>query len=549
MNALVAQAREARTLSDLRFGLLAVLIFGLCGLVAYHNSFEGVFLLDDVNAILENPSIRNLWAIGEVLRPQEGGGTVCGRPLLNLSFAVNYALGGSSVWGYHAGNLAIHILAALALFAFLVPTLRQPLLQRHFGEAARPLALWISLLWVLHPLQTQSVTYIAQRAESLAGLFYLLTLCAFVRALKGGIFGRRWMTLAVCFSAAAMASKETAVSLPVVALFYDRTFVAGTFREAWCRRRPAYLALASTWLILAGCMLATGDRGGTAGLGIGMSGLAYLQTQGCAILEYLRLSFWPSPLIFDYGTGLVTDPRTFLLPCLLLAVLFAVSLLALIRGQWLGFFGCWFFALLASSSSFIPVLTQTMALHRMYLSLGIVLTLSVLGLYRLAGRKTYLLCAAAAAAFGALTISRNEDFHSEEVLWADTVLKCPANSRALGNLGVLLVAKREFSQALLLLEEARSLEPNDPKIRGNLGIALHALDRRQEAIQEFRAALARDATDSNLLANLGMALLGEGQEDEAREFFTAALRQDPSNPRALAGLQNPGKAADSPPAR
>jgi protein O-mannosyl-transferase len=150
------------------------------GLLAYHNSFTGPFILDDVLSIPDNPTIRHLWPISQVLSPPALAG-VGGRPVVNLSLAINYAFDGTEVWGYHALNLAIHILAGLTLFGIVRRTLLQPMLRGRFGAVADGLAMATAVIWVVHPLQTEAVTYLSQRAESLMGLFYLLTLYCFIR--------------------------------------------------------------------------------------------------------------------------------------------------------------------------------------------------------------------------------------------------------------------------------------------------------------------------------------------------------------------------------
>jgi hypothetical protein len=150
------------------------------GLWAYHNSFQGPFIFDDVGNILENPTIRHLWPIWETLSPPQRSG-IAGRPVINLSLAVNYACGGTRVGGYHALNLGVHILAGLTLFGIVRRTLLQPRLRERFGPPADGLALITAVLWTIHPLQTESVTYIIQRCESIMGLFYLLTLYCFIR--------------------------------------------------------------------------------------------------------------------------------------------------------------------------------------------------------------------------------------------------------------------------------------------------------------------------------------------------------------------------------
>ena len=162
---------------------LAGALIVLAGLAAYHNSFKVPFIFDDVPAIVENPTIRQLWPLWIPLSPPHDSGLpVSGRPLVNFSLALNYACGGTAVGGYHALNLALHLLAGLTLLGVVRRTLLQPVLRARFGAAALPLALAVAVLWTVHPLQTEAVTYVVQRAESLVGLFYFLTLYCFIRA-------------------------------------------------------------------------------------------------------------------------------------------------------------------------------------------------------------------------------------------------------------------------------------------------------------------------------------------------------------------------------
>ncbi|MGD1021058.1 MAG: hypothetical protein ABSA12_17265, partial [Verrucomicrobiia bacterium] len=201
------------------------LLLVLTGLWAYHNSLTGPFIYDDWLSIQKNPTIRHLWPIWQPLSPPHAGGiTVEGRPLINLSLAVNYAIGGTNVRGYHALNLAIHILAGLTLFGIVRRTLLQPRLRERFGAVADELALAVALIWTVHPLQTESVTYIIQRAESMMGLFYLLTLYGFIRGTASPL-PRLWHGLCIGACALGMASKEVMVSAPLMVMLYDRTFV------------------------------------------------------------------------------------------------------------------------------------------------------------------------------------------------------------------------------------------------------------------------------------------------------------------------------------
>ncbi len=510
----------------------------LAAIAAYHNSFTVPFVFDDVPAIEGNPSIRQLWPLSGVLAPGlDGGLTVSGRPLVNLSLAINHALGGDTVGGYHLGNLLVHVLAGLTLFGIARRTWQQPRLAVRFGTAAFPLGLLVAVIWLLHPLQTESVTYVVQRAESLMGLCYLMTLYGFIRSTESD-HPRRWLWLSFAACLLGMAAKEVMVSAPLVVLLYDVTFVAGSFDEAWRRRWRYYLGLAGTWLLLGWLVAGTTGRGGTAGFGTTVGPWSYLLTQCQAIVHYLGLVFWPQPLVFDYGTAAVGQlaevwPQAFLLMALAAGTLVAVAR----RLAW-GFAGAWFFLLLAPSSSVVPVASQTMAEHRMYLPLIVPVMLTVAGLYVWLGRRSFLVCGALAAGGGGLTFLRNADYRSDLALWTDTVAKCPANGRAHNNLGKAVFAAGRPTEAVAHYQAAIRLQPAAPEPYNNLGLALAQLNRPAEAINHYQEALRRQPKYPEAHNNLGNSLLAAGRRDEAGTHYEEALRLKPGWAEAHSNLAN-----------
>jgi hypothetical protein len=328
---------------------------------AYFNSFAGPFVYDDLPSITDNRTIRQLWPMGPALTPPAGGLAVSGRPIVNYYLAINYAISGQEVWSYHAVNLGIQVLAALALFGVVRRTLGRVLAGGHARDPAL-LALAASLLWALHPLQTESVTYIIQRAESLMGFFYLFTLYCFVRGWEAGADSaarRLWYALSISACLLGMATKEVMVTAPLIVLLYDRIFLAGSFREALRQRCRIYLCLAGTWLLLAYLMAGTGGRGGTVGFSASVSWEDYALSQLQAVAHYLRLAVWPRPLVIDYG--LVTErppPAKLALAASILALLAAATACALWRCPKLAFLGLCFFLILAPSSSVVPIVTE-----------------------------------------------------------------------------------------------------------------------------------------------------------------------------------------------
>ncbi len=504
-------------------------------LLTYANSFSVPFLFDDDSSIKDNPSIRSLLTAWSP--PAGGGHTVSGRPFLNFTLALSYALSGTAVWGYHLVNILIHAAAACVLFGLLRRTLAQPLLAGRFGRDATWLALAVAMLWALHPLQTESVTYIIQRAESLVGLMYLLTFWCFIRAAEPAAPGLwAWLAFAACLLG--MASKEVMVTAPVMIALYDRIFLAGSWREVWRRRGRLHLALASTWLLLAWLVIGSAGRGGTAGLGTAMSPWSYALTQVGAVAHYLRLALWPSPLVFDYGTDLVGGWGDVWWQALLLFPLAAASLWASWRGWAVGFPGVFFFAVLAPSSSFVPVITQTMAEHRAYLALAAVVAVVGIGAHRLMGRKSLVVLALLGVACGVATVRRNGDYRTEQAIWEDVVLKRPGNVRAVTVLVGLYQKEGRDEEARAILLQAQAARPHSLEIRNNLGNAWMRAGNWAEAESCFRQALALDPAEPYTLNNLGNALLQLGRPAEAVAQFEAALHAKPDFPEPRYNLAN-----------
>ncbi|HTB80372.1 MAG TPA: tetratricopeptide repeat protein [Opitutaceae bacterium] len=502
----------------------------LAALAAYHNSFSVPFLYDDIPTITDNPSIRHLWPIWPVLSPPPDT-TATSRPLVNLALAVNYASGGTAVWGYHALNLAIHILAGLALFGVVRRTLLLPSLRGRFGDAALPLALAVAAIWTLHPLQTESVTYVVQRAESMMGLFYLLTLYGCIRGMDSPA-PARWHIFAIAACLLGMASKEVMVSAPVMVFLYDRTFVAGSFGEAWRKRWQLYLGLAGTWVLLGYLVVsAGGNRNGAFSFDIGLSWLAYWMTQFQAIARYLWLSIWPQPLIFEYGFYWVKSLGEVLPYMPVVLGLVAGTVIALWRWPFFGFLGAWFLAILAPTS-LLPGTSQMIVEHRMYLALAAVVAFVVLGVYALAGRRSVIIFMAAAIVLGFVTWRRNQDFQTELAIWSDTVAKRPDCAFAHDSLGSALIDANRIPEGIGQFWEALRLKPDYPEAHYNLALVLARIGKIPEAIEQYQQSLAARPNHADTHNNLGNALMQAGRLPEAIEQYAQAIRIRPDFAKA-----------------
>ncbi|MBS0664338.1 MAG: tetratricopeptide repeat protein [Verrucomicrobia bacterium] len=527
---------DRETVRTLRAALCLVAL----AFVAYCNSFGGPFIFDDKPAILDNPTLRHLWPLSDVLSPPPNGSSVTGRPLVNLTFALNYAATGIRPSSYHFTNFLIHALAGLALFGLVRRTLERPVIPERLRQDALFVAFFAALLWLLHPLATESVTSVVQRTESQMALFYLFTLYALARSL-GAERPLGWQVTTVVACALGMATKEVMVTAPVVAFAYDRTFVAGSAAAAWRQRWKFYLALAATWLVLTWLLLTVGGtRGIAAGFGLGVTPWTYALTQCRAVVLYLKLVFWPHPLVLDYGTDVVRDPGAVWMQAVLLTGLVAASVWAWVRRPPVGFLALATFVILAPSSSVVPLVSQTIAEHRMYLPLACVVTLVVTLLMYRFGSWAMAGLALAGCVLGALTILRNHDYQDELGLWTQTVERAPANPRARINLAECLILRHRPADALPQALEAVRLKANYPEAQTNVGIALAQLGRPEEALPYSLEAVRLQPDGPRVQSNLGTVLVQLGRYGEGIEHLEASLRLAPDAPDAMLVRNNLG---------
>ena len=500
-------------------------------LIAWQNSFSVPMLLDDRFAIDYNSSVQHLWPLGPVLKPP-GHATTVGRPLLNLSFALNYAFNGTRVQGYHAFSVVIHALAGIALLGVARRTLLLPKLRDKFGKVALPLAFFIALLWMLHPLQTESITYISQRAEALMGLCYFLTLYGLIRGATSPAPALSY-GLAIAACAWGMATKESIVTAPVVVLLYDRVFLADTFKETWRQRGWFYLGLAATWLVLAYCMVFLHDEFHGIGYKGGFTWWTYALTECRVVLLYLKLVIWPQPLVFDYGPEIMLTRVGQAAPyALLLAGLLAGIVVSWRRWPIGAFLGAWFFLILTPTSSVVPVITQPMAENRVYLPLAGLVALGVAGLYARIGRKSFAVFLIVAVGWGGLTLHRNRDYQSELAIWTDTVAKCPQNARAHINLAnVLTDSPDDRAEAIVQYEAALRIDPDADEAHNNLANILAVTPGRlPDAIAHYEAMVRLNRHAPEAHYNLANALMKDPVRwPEAIAHYETMLRLKPDN--------------------
>lgn len=515
------------------------------GILAYGNSLNGPFIYDDIPNIVDNQVIHN---IRNAMNPSLGpaGAGLYNRPVIRFSLAVNYALGGNNVRGYHILNLVIHLLAGITLFGIVRRTLLTERMKVIYGPAATLLGFACALLWLLHPIQTQAVTYIIQRCESMMGLFFLLTFYCAIRGWQSSRSGP-WHGAAVLFFLLGVGSKEVIVAAPPLLLIYDAIFMKKGWKTAVKTSWPLYGGLAGGLIVMGFLVILGLNVWQGAGLKESLPLVQYWQTQPGVILHYLRLVVWPDALCLDYAWPLTAWQNAWS-SILVVSALMALTGWAVLRRKPIGFPGAWFFAILAPTS--LVALPDPVFEHRMYLPLAALVVLGVVGGYRLgvilqeryafgkdkpavAGVVGLLVLA---LLLGVITYKRNSVYADEVSIWTDTVEKAPRNSRAHLNLGVVLDHAGNPYEAIRHFEEAIRLEPDYAGAYTNLGNVLTNLGKTDDAIRYLQEAIRLKADYAEAYSNLGVAFGRSGRLNEAVVQLEHALRLKPDYAAAHSNL-------------
>ncbi len=515
----------------------SIVLIVLVGMIAYFNSFGGAFVFDDGYTIVNNEKVNDITF--ERLK--------LGRPFIGFVNALNHLADGSNPRGYHLVNLAAHILASLTLFGLVRRTLLLERWPERVRDASRPLALGIAVLWMVHPLQTASVTYIIQRCESMMGMFYLLTMYCFVR----GATSKRpfyWYMASIFSGLLGSASKEVIVTAPIVILVYDWVFLAPRPWKLLIKRGWYYALLAGvialSFIYWSGKMAVAG--GNVVALGFDYkwySSWEYLMSQSHVILHYIRLAFWPDILSLDYQDwAAIKTWRDCWLQGSVLSAAVLFSLVAIFLRWWIGFAIFAFFAIVAPTSSIMPI-QDLIFDHRMYLSLAPLICL-VIGVgwhisrllvdrgdfpARAMSAIRCLVVTGLVIALSVATMFRNDDYRSRESIWSDVVKKRPNCVRALTEVASQKYNPGTADEARELIKRSVELYPNYADARYYYGVMLFDENQLDAAAEHFNYA-SRLHPEAWIYPRMeGLCYLAAGYTNWAVTAFRTALKNMPTD--------------------
>jgi tetratricopeptide (TPR) repeat protein len=520
--------------------LVHILLIIAAGFFVYFNTVTAPFLFDDYPYLVNNPAIKDFSYFADTNRILNLGinadikNNFILRPVSYFSFALNYALHGLDVRGYHVANLIIHIGNALLVYLLLSLLLQTPAMAADEQEKSdspavklRYLPFFCALLFICHPLETQAVTYIIQRFTPLVTLFYLGSLVLYVYGRLGATTTTRTAcyVFSVIFAMLAMKTKENAFTLPVIITLFEFIFFYGSIGKRIARLVPFLLTMAIIPINL--MELSSLAKPGESDAIIDSINLVnfrsvspwdYLMTQFGVIATYLRLLIMPIGQNFDYDYPLQRNffRSAVLMPLGLLLLILGTGMYVLYRSRnsclperhlykIIAFGIFWFFITLSVESSIIPI-DDLIFEHRAYLpSIGFFMSIiaGITSVYSHGTGKSFFSSKVALSTLGAVILCFSAASIARNTIWADSVI---------------------------FWGDVARKSPKKPRVHNNLGIALSEQGKLEEGIEEFRTALQLDLKGLNPRINLSKTLLIQKKYDEAERELMTAARLNPRNP-------------------
>ena len=535
---------EERNLKiDKKNNFLFIVAIFIAGIIAYSNSFDCSFHFDDDNVFHSSVTTGSA-SIGDWIR------LFPARPIGMLTFALNYNIHKLDVWGYHLVNLIIHLTNAFLIWWLTWLTLSTPVMKdTQISRHKTMMAFLTGLLFVTHPLATQSVTYIAQRFASLATLFYLLSLILFVKGkLWQGDKNTPWFLFggSIVCAVLGMLTKEIVFTLPFAILLYDYCFLKAAPWKLESKDKSLIISFIMLvifiFLFLRNSSVSPLNIFNTVppvqGYSYSISMKEYFLTQFSVILTYIRLFFLPINQNLDYDYQLSTgffQLKTFFSFSLLLGIL-ATGVLLFKRYRLISFGIFWFFLTMSVESSIIPISQNVIFEHRTYLP-GFGFFLALTGAFFYFFKERYLKIAViillmVATINTVLTYQRNKIWKNEHTLWADCVKKSPNKARPHNNLGIALSAEGKIEEAIDHYNQAIRITPDYADVYNNRGNAYAKLGQYKLAFEDYNQAIRLKPDYADAYYNWGYAYDKLDQYQQAIEHYNQAIRLNPNYVKA-----------------
>lgn len=540
------------------FHIVLILILVI---LAYSNSFLVPFLFDDIQNIVDNPLIKSPDLIIDssvycsqninIVEQESLCHSFKTRLIGYYSFALNYKIHDLNVFGYHAFNLLIHVINGLLLYFFVLYTLNTTVLKQSKVNNITFIALSTTLLFILHPIQTQAVTYIVQRFTSLATTFYLFSLVMYVKWRITNINSKLKVIFyftSIVSAVLSMKTKEIAFTLPFIITMYEFFFLEGKVRSRLLFLLPFYIAL----LIIPLSIIEVNkpienlisEINESTRIMTSMSRWDYLYTQFRVILTYIRLVFLPvgQNLDYDYPISKSFFDIEVFFSFLVLFIIFLYAVYLLFRSRHenkflrvISFGIFWFFITLSVESSIIPI-ADVIFEHRLYLpSVGIFVAIvfAVFFFINKGENRNQIVFMTAIILFvlsillGSITYARNITWKDEIRLWNDVVVKSPKKARGYNNLGFAYEKKGFYYEALENYNKAIIINPDFDDAYYNRANAYSKIGLYDNAIYNYTKAILINPSYVQAYNNRGAVYSLKGEIDKAIEDFSQSIYINP----------------------
>jgi protein O-mannosyl-transferase len=491
---------------------VSIAILVVLALVAYGNVFSHGWVFDDYPAVLRNKAYELTWRnfVRVWLQP---------RPVTDMTFLANRLVSGDQPSSYHFVNVVIHMASGIALLGLMRRT-----------PGGERLALPTAALFIVHPLQTESVTYIAQRTQALMGFFEFLSFYCVARSQEGPNRGR-WHAGAVVTFMLGMLTKPHMVLEPLLVLLYERAFFAPSFKDALKRSPRLYGALCASWVLGAAYVIQRLVRHNWEDVGAGgRTPLNYLAAQAFVIPFYIWLTVFPKTLCIDYYWAAVPVPYE-VLGALVTLTLIGATVYAWLRSPPLGFLGAWFFLNLFPSSGVIPRVDLVVE-HRMYVPLAAVIVALLVPWLR--GPSNFVFASLSFVTFIliARTHVRNEDYRTNFAIWSSAAAVSPKNARAHHNLATEFKLAGDHARAFHEYQRALESDPDYRQSWLDRGELKARLGRYSEAIPDFTEAMLDPRITAVAHYNRGNSKRALGLKEAALDDYSRAIEARAKEPKA-----------------
>lgn len=514
----------------------------------FTKGIDGPFIFDDYPAIVNNPTIsgQSVWRVLAGQRDQ----IYAARPLTNLSFAIDKALHGLNPNSFRWTNIIIHVITAWALLGLLSRLLAlcwcRPEVNPQYTQW---LAMVLTLMWALHPAQTECVLYITQRSLQLAMLCFVLSIDSLI---KHHLTSKKhWLVLMILWGIVSMGFKQNAVVLPVVLLLVDSCILSGSLKNALKTRGKAHLLSALFIGMIATAILIYDPIPSSTGTRLGVTRWEYLMTQSQVILHYLNNCYWPSSLCLYYDWPIVRTFEQVTMSFITVGSLFVFGCLSLWRWPRIGCCVISVFLILAPTSSIIPVVSEVAADRRMHIILIFMLSLPVVTIINLCCRlqipinkviiAMFLLCMSITVTFACRTLQLAVFFDNPVLLWQHAIDHAPQPQASWEQLGGIYDRNQQWAPAWQCYQNAVTLEPDFALAKLNLGYVEMKLNRVDQAAYHLKAITDDPIQGADALHYLGMLYKQHKDYPTARHYLEQAHNRKPDREDIalnLAGIYN-----------